>query len=232
MRTLMRVLAAAVVAAVIAPAARAELSLTITGTQGSTSSSQVTSYALPPGTGSGSFTFGGFTVTYTVSAPFDGATQSVVLNATVAGVAGVATDFTYQLTGLPFTQPGPTGAGGFLQSSITTAGGAALTPGTGLNATATYIRLNNGQTTSLSDATVNGGTTQTAVTLGNPYVLQTSGNFSVAANTTVNTTFTSTAAVALPEPASMAALLMGVPCMGGLLAVARRKRPAAPAVVA
>jgi hypothetical protein len=230
MRLAMRLMAAAMFAAAAAPLARADLTLTLTGTQGGTSTSQTTNYALPPGTGSGTFSFGGLSVTYTVAAPLTtdatGSRQAVTLSATVFGSTTTATDISYVLTGSPFSAPGSTGGAGFLESTLTTTNVPGLPAGTALTATATQVRLNNFTTTSVSDAQVNGGTTSQPVTLGNPYVLQTSGTFSVAPGTILGNglTFTSTAAVAVvPEPASLVAALAGLPCVGGVLAFARRK---------
>lgn len=233
MRVILRMMAAAVLAAAVGPAARADLSLTLTGTQGSTSTSST--FNINPGSppfagGTGTFAFDGLTVAYTVTAPLTtdatGSRQAVTLGLTVTGTASANTALSYVLTGSPFSAPGVNGGAGFLESTLTTAGGTALPTGTALTATATQVRLNNFTTTSVSDAQVNGGTTSQAITLGNPYVLQTSGTFSVAPGTILGNglTFTSTAAVAVvPEPASLVAALAGLPCVGGVLAFARRK---------
>jgi hypothetical protein len=224
--------------------ARADLYLTVSELQGITVVN-TQSYDISGTSGSGNTgnTFGGFTISYSVSQPSTFNSQSVLLTSTISSSGSATAAFSMSLsstiggsptnatTGL-FTAPGSAGAHLGLSSSLTEISSSGFTGSITNQAGFTSYNgtvVGGVQTVTDSGETLTGvGTAST-----NPTQLtQVGSTFNLSAMTveigTVtagsSTSFSAEATVALPEPSGMIAAMAGLPCMGLLLGMVHRRK--------
>ena len=227
-----------------APSAKAEiLSLTIHAPGGVDPDFTSSSVTLTNGNGisnSGAFSnisFAGYSIDYRISgtySPSSPSTQTVTLEARVVGsaaVTGTQSSLSFSLSGTGLMQP--MGGQAFLSS---------LLSGVTNNAGSGYTLTTNGKVTNTTTTTPGNSASKTVVnsTLGGVFGDGPSAKVSIVGGLTpgyslVNTTteinfnnaadvsFVASSSVSLPEPASIMAGLMGLPCMGAALGFVRRR---------
>jgi hypothetical protein len=238
-----RLAAIAVAMFVSASAAKADLKLTFTGgpaggvtgtTGGSLSGNVITFASANPTVApvSGSISWANYTFAYTVSSSQSGTQSFVRLTGTLTGAAGATgfTSFNFNLAGNLFTTPSGSNmlltsqlnnvsiTGGNGQTTqVTTRGQVGATETIPLTADfSTYVAQGFNNATGQSN-------TSTIPSLSPGYTINSlnSSVTGVSAGSTI--IFTATAFVSAPEPAGIAAAMMGLPCVAGVVTFARRR---------